>query len=133
MGPFLFKFNIESETQLRTYHARAVWEMESCPGFVMNGRAGRRLAFSSAVTSLPMFAKYTRIDFHKLPMSLLLLKLKEPLNEAHIKIVTDSLIKSFDSQGMHGKYEFFSFASEQRESAKVSGSLCNSVSGRILP
>lgn len=120
MGPFVMKFNIESETQLRTYHSRVIWELEGCPGFVMNGRAGRRFAFSSAVTSLPMFAKYARIDFHNLPMTKLLLKMKEPMNEAHIKIVTDSLTKSLDSQGLHGKYQFFSFASEQRESKKVS-------------
>lgn len=81
MGPFLFKFNIESETQLRMYFSRVLWELEGCPGFTMNGRSGRRFASSSAVTSLPMFAKYARIDFHNLPMSLLLLKLKDPLNE----------------------------------------------------
>jgi hypothetical protein len=90
------------------------------PGLFMAGKVGRRYTYASAVTSLPMFAKYARIEFHNLPMNMLLIKLKEPFNEDHIKTVKNALARALDAQGLHNKYEFFNFAQEKKEAAKVS-------------
>lgn len=67
-----------------------------------------------------MFAKYARIEFNDLPMNLLLIRLKEPNNEAHNKILKDALTLSLESQGLDGMFEFFSIAQEQKEGKKVS-------------
>ena len=91
------KFSLESDTKLRTYFVRIVWELEGCPGLVMNGRTGRRLSKHSAVTSLPMFAKYARININDLPMQKLLIKMKDPFNLKHIKILKDELVFNLDS------------------------------------
>lgn len=104
LGPFLFKFNLESETTLRTYFIRILWELEGCPGFIMNGRSGRRFTLHSAVASMPMFAKYARINLSEIPMTKLMLKLKDPLNSVHTKLIKDALVQSFDSQGLHNMY-----------------------------
>jgi len=120
MGPFLFKFNLESETTLRTYFIRILWELEGAAGFNFNGRSGRRYTLHSAVTSLPMFAKYARINFSDIPMKKLLIKLKDPLNLVHAKLIKDDLTQNLDQQGLHNMYEIFLFTEEQVESKKVS-------------
>ena len=89
-------FRLVSDTQLHTYFTRVLFELEGCPGFWMMGRTGRRYTYSPALTSLPMFAKYARIGFHELPMNTLLIKLKDPLNEQHTKVVKEALAQSLD-------------------------------------
>jgi len=53
---------------------------------------------------MPMFAKYARINLSEIPMTKLMLKLKDPLNPVHTKLIKDALVQSFDSQGLHNMY-----------------------------
>jgi hypothetical protein len=119
MGPFLFKMNIEGD-KIRNFFSRIVWELEGCPGFIMNGRSGRRLSKHGTAVSLPMFAKYSRINIDDIPMNKLLIKLKDPFNAKHINKIKHALVNSLENQGLHNLYEIWSYSDEIETSKSVS-------------
>ena len=96
MGPFVFKFNVEAD-KLRSYFTRMVWELEGCPGFIMLGRSGRRLSKHGTAVSLPMFAKYNRINIDEIPMNKLLIKLKDPMNVKHISKIKHGIVNCLEN------------------------------------
>ena len=46
---------------------------------------------TDGLISLPMYAKYSRLRLDQIPMTRLLLDMREPYNRDHIKFLKDSM------------------------------------------
>ena len=83
--------------------------MEYCPGFTMAGKIGRRLPRQASLSSLPLFAKYARVRMSEIPMTKLLIKLKDPQNRSHIKHLKDAMQNSLDEGGLKDRFTIWSY------------------------
>ena len=92
-GSFLFKLLLESDLSTREYIQRPIWLANYAPGFQIPGKRGRKMTKTDSVISLPMYAKYSRLNLDQIPMTRLLLNMHEPDNHDHIKHLKDSLVK----------------------------------------
>lgn len=76
---------LEGELTETQYTQRAVWMGEYVPGFTIPGNRGRKLQEADALVSLPMFSKYAKVNMDQIPMERLLISLRDPENEMHVR------------------------------------------------
>ena len=76
-GSIVMVISFETQMQKTHYVWRPLWQMEYCPGFTMAGKIGRRMPKQASLASLPLFAKYARVRMSEIPMTKLLVKLKD--------------------------------------------------------
>ena len=91
---------METEHHNFEYMMRQLWGLEYCPGLNVMGRLSRKYPYQDALTSIPMYAKYARLRIDQVPMSRLLIKLKDQSNKAHIKFLKDSLQRVLEQEGL---------------------------------
>lgn len=58
------------------------------------------MAKTDSVISIPMFAKYARLNLDQVPMTRLLLDMHEPYNNEHIKHLKDNLQSILEAEGL---------------------------------
>ena len=75
----------------------------------MAGKIGRRMPKQASLASLPLFAKYARVRMSEIPMTKLLLKLKDKENRVHLKHMKDSIQNMLDENGLKDKFTIWSF------------------------
>ena len=56
-----------------------------------------------------MYAKYAKLRIDQIPMTKLLLDMREPYNRSHIKILKDSMQSLLDREGLKDYYTIFAF------------------------
>ena len=120
MGSVMMVISFETEMQKTHYNWRPLWQMEYCPGFTMAGKIGRRMGRQTSVASLPLFAKYARVRLSEIPMSKLLIKLKEPENRVHLKHLKDAMQNSMEEDGLKDCFTIWSYIDVLDNASNVS-------------
>jgi len=90
-GNLLAKFRVESEQKRWDYPIRPLWMLDYCPGFRIGGRHEMKFPVQHSLVSIPVYAKMARLRLEDVPMQRLLVRLKDPNNRAHIKLIRDAI------------------------------------------
>ena len=68
-----------------------------------------------------MYAKYAKLRIDQIPMTKLLLDMREPSNRSHIKLLKDSMQSLLDREGLKDYYTIFAYQDVLDNTSKVSG------------
>jgi len=108
-GEFTTVLSLYSQSEHKVHYVRPIALLDSCAGFYFYYLEGRRFARFSALSSMPMWSKYSRLRIDEIPMMRLHILLKEPQNRDYIKFLKDSITNSLNNIGQKDNYEIWSY------------------------
>lgn len=120
----IFRLSLYTETMQKDFFMRPIWMLDGAPGLKFVGKVGRRSVKSNLAVSLPLYSKFTKLRIDQIPMSKLLIKLKDIEDVEMIKFFKESIQNNLDKQGLKDKYEVWSFKDTQDNTREVSQTVC---------